>query len=301
MDRTYLAVQRQLGGMKTPSFEVGIRDAASGKMMLRDWEPGEVLKSVPWLKQMNFKGSDIYIRPAGSVGLVLLDDLTRGTIERMKADGLTPAAVIETSPLNFQSWVRVSEQPIEENLATRVAKILAARYGGDANSADWRHFGRLAGFTNRKPQYAGSNGYPFVLAHECNGRIALEAEKLTLEAREFLLATHIAKIKKTPSKCHLNGNEGHLKTDPVTFFQKAAASIQEEFKSETDFSRLDWMIARQMIYAGFDKEKIIHALEEASPELETRKSGHVTDYVHRTVSKAFDAVALEQQEHQNQP
>ena len=39
---------------------------------------------------------------------------------------------------------------------------MAARYGGGPKSIDWRHFGRLAGFTNRKPQYADKAGrYPF--------------------------------------------------------------------------------------------------------------------------------------------
>ena len=42
------------------------------------------------------------------------------------------------------------------------AKILAERFGGDPNSADWRHFGRLAGFTNPKPQYRLPNGlFPY--------------------------------------------------------------------------------------------------------------------------------------------
>jgi hypothetical protein len=32
------------------------------------------------------------------------------------------------------------------------SKELATRFGGDLSSADWRHFGRLAGFTNQKPE-----------------------------------------------------------------------------------------------------------------------------------------------------
>ena len=44
---------------------------------------------------------------------------------------------------------------------------MAARYGGDPNSIDWRHFGRLAGFTNRKPQYVDkAERYPFVKIDE---------------------------------------------------------------------------------------------------------------------------------------
>jgi RepB DNA-primase from phage plasmid len=38
---------------------------------------------------------------------------------------------------------------LDEVISTRAAKILAARFGGDLGSADWRHFGRLAGFPTR--------------------------------------------------------------------------------------------------------------------------------------------------------
>jgi len=33
----------------------------------------------------------------------------------------------------------------------KAARDLAERYGGDPRAAAWRHYGRLAGFTNRKP------------------------------------------------------------------------------------------------------------------------------------------------------
>ena len=105
-DRTYLAVRRQLEAMRCDSYEIGIRDQA-GRMMQRTWSRADVLKAVPWLKRENAKGADIYVRPATgdgqNAGLVLLDDLTLGAIDRMKAEGYKPAAVIETSPNNFQA------------------------------------------------------------------------------------------------------------------------------------------------------------------------------------------------------
>ena len=297
MDRSYLAVRRQLTAMKAETFEVGIRDSVSGKMLPRSWNLQEVLKAVPWLKQMNAaKGCDIYVRPCGSVGLVLIDDLGLGTIQRMKQEGVAPAVVVETSPLNFQAWVRVSAEPIEAKLATQIAKLLAARYGGDPNSTDWRHFGRLAGFTNRKPQYQGSQGFPFVLAHECKGEVALEAQNLTLEARQILLATDRPSDGQPASGGLKNMTEGHSGSDPVAFFAKAATNIRSEYGEATDYSRLDWMVAKQMIAQGFAREDIAHALQQASPALDHRKAGHVQDYTHRTVKNAFDAVALEREQ-----
>jgi len=43
------------------------------------------------------------------------------------------------------------------------ARTLAAKFGGDKGAADWRHVGRLAGFTNRKAKYQSKDGaYPSV-------------------------------------------------------------------------------------------------------------------------------------------
>jgi len=153
-DLSYLAARRQLEAMGARVFEVGIRDKA-GRMLIRSWALEKVLEALAWLKRENALGSDIYVRPAGDVsaGIVLVDDLTRGALERMRADGLAPACVVETSPGNMQAWIRVSDAPLDPEVATEVAKMLATEYGGDPNSADWRHFGRLAGLTNQKPHH----------------------------------------------------------------------------------------------------------------------------------------------------
>ena len=158
-DRSYLAARRQLDAMGVDSFEVGIRDQA-GRMLIRTWSKAETLQAMPWLKRENAKGADVYVRPAGetNAGLVLVDDLNRGQLARMQAAGMTPASVTETSPDNFQAWVRVHDKRLEPKLATEVATMLAEQYGGDPNSADWRHFGRLAGLTNAKPKHKDANG-----------------------------------------------------------------------------------------------------------------------------------------------
>ena len=93
-DRSYLAARRQLDAMGVERFEVGIRDQA-GRMLIRTWSKSETLESMAWLKRENAKGADVYVRPAGetNAGLVLVDDLNRGQLARMKAAGLTPASV----------------------------------------------------------------------------------------------------------------------------------------------------------------------------------------------------------------
>lgn len=280
MDRTYLAIRRQIGGMDCQKYDVGIRDASGKGMMSRLWRKDEILRSVTFLKKANFDGADIYIRPAESEGLILVDDLGLGTLARMDAEGCNPAAVIQTSPQNYQAWVRVSHSQVDTKLATQVAKLLAERYGGDPNSADWRHYGRLAGFTNRKPLYSR----PYVLAERCNGATAQRATELLAEAQkrvEEAEASILAKRTATPIHAPLKGN-----CEPVSYAVSFYRTLARKYAGSFDPSRADCMVASDLLRMGLEPEQVSSILEETSPDLASRKEGHIGDYLARTVAAA---------------
>ena len=274
-----------------PRFEVGIRDAKAGQMMNRTWSRAELLaeQSVAWLKRMNAKGNDIYIRPAGEHGLVLVDDLKPQALERMKADGLDPAAIIETSPGNYQAWIKLSDSPLSADVRRIAAQDLARRYGGDPNSADSRHYGRLAGFTNQKPQHTRPDGrQPYVLAHECPGKAAIAASVI-LERVEQHLA-HQEREKRLEALETADTGIHGSPYDPVTEYQRQAQRLMKRYGKDVDFSRLDWMIATDMAKSGrWTLEQIEKSIRECSPHVESRKAGHVEDYARRTAQKAWNA------------
>jgi hypothetical protein len=146
---TTIAVRQQIAAMGCELFEVGVfRSETSGteaSMLLRVWGRDTLLRSVPWLQLQNHNGRHIYVRPKGEHNLSLVDDLTADAVAAMKRDGFHPALVAETSPSNFQAWLKHPEQ-LDKQLSTATARALAERFGGDAGAADWRHFGRLSGF-----------------------------------------------------------------------------------------------------------------------------------------------------------
>ena len=139
-DRSLKALQRQVAALDVPRFEVGIREAKTGQMMNREWSRAELEQSAAWLKRMNARGNDVYIRPAGEHGLVLVDDLKLQALARLQAEGYAPAATIETSPCNYQAWVKLSDKPLGADVRRLAAQGLAKQYGGDPNSADSRHY-----------------------------------------------------------------------------------------------------------------------------------------------------------------
>jgi hypothetical protein len=197
LDRTTEAVSAQIEAMAAKAFEVGIFDAVTERMLLRNWERATVLKSVPWLRYANLNGYNIFIRIAGEHDLSLLDDLKPHAIEQMKEKGFSPALLIETSPRNFQAWLR-HDRVLNKGLSTFVAKALAQEFHADQGSADWRHFGRLAGFTNRKELHREANGrFPYVRLIEASGMVYERAsEFIPAMAKEHARQAEEGKIHR---------------------------------------------------------------------------------------------------------
>jgi len=180
------AVQLQAAAMRAEVFEIGLFDPNSQRQMLpRVWDRETLLRSIPWLRLKNGRGRNIYIRPSGEHRLTLLDDIGWRTVGRLKEEGFEPAVIVETSPGNFQAWLNHGEV-LPKELSTFAARLLARRFLGDPASADWRHYGRLAGFTNRKEKYRRENGlFPFVLLHEASGRPYRRAPEFLSEIEEI--------------------------------------------------------------------------------------------------------------------
>ena len=271
---------------------MGIREAKTGQMMNREWSRAELEQSAPWLKRMNAKGNDVYVRPAGAHSLVLVDDVKPAMLEKMRRDGFAPAATIETSPGNYQAWVKLSDKPLSADVRRVAAQALAKHYDGDPNSADSRHYGRLAGFTNQKPQHAKDGRQPYVLAHDCPGKPAERAQALLETVGQGLARAEAEKARSARLEA-LEGykSPGHgWHSDPGHEYQRQAKRLIERYGKTADFSRLDWMIATDMAKSGrFSAQGIAGAIEKHSPEVATRKAGHVEDYAKRTAEKAWAA------------
>ena len=173
MDRTHEAVSTQISAMECDVFELGLYKSDPQPIMLpRTWDTDTLIRSLSWLKHENRSGRNIYIRPSGEHHLTLVDDVKTDAVSAMKQSGFHPALVIETSPGNFQAWMK-HPAVLPKDIGTAAARALAERFGGDTGAADWRHFGRLAGFTNRKQKHvdARTGLYPFVRLAEATGKV----------------------------------------------------------------------------------------------------------------------------------
>ncbi len=299
-ERTTEVVRAQLAGMGAEQYDVGVYDRANDAMLLcREWTPAQVEAAVGWFRGMNAQGRDIYIRPSGSSGLYIVDDVPAATVARMRAEGYAPAAVVETSPGNHQAWVRVSDAPLSKGEGTAVARALAERYDGDMNSANWRHMGRLAGFTNRKEEHRQPDGrYPYVRLRDAGGKRAAAAPAILDRARDQATQGRHAAVEKSGGVAGESPQEragrrvafSRPPAGPVSPLGREYAHrvqrLLERYPNAalTDLHRLDWMVTRDLARAHPEacKEDLMCAIGEGSPRIEERKRGHVYDYAERT-------------------
>jgi hypothetical protein len=294
-DRTRRAVELQLRGMGCDFFDLGILDRESGRMMHRTWSRDRVLDSLPALRAFNARGSDIYIRPAAEIerpGLVLVDDLKPAALDRMERDGRSPAVVVETSPGNFQAWVRVPARALERERG-EIARRLAREYEADRGSASPLHFGRLAGFTNRKEIHRGRDGLqPFALLRSAPGREAPDGELLLRQAGRALeeRARGLGKARESEVSLPTRAPTPEAEREATEIYRRR---FKELHRTMDDRSHCDFSVARHLVERGYEPRTIERAMTAASPDLEERKPGHVRDYVHRTVESAVEIYSQE--------
>lgn len=182
MNRTVSAVESFLEALRMPEYDMGVL-SDRGMLPVCSLSREEIVSRIPMLRWQNAGGAHIYVRPAGEHSYSLLDDLDSTSLFRLHRQGYEPAAVVETSPGNYQAWLKHAA-PLPREVATLAAQTLARRFGGDVGAADWRHFGRLPGFTNRKLKHQRPDGtFPFVLLRSAGGQVFSSADRFATGLR----------------------------------------------------------------------------------------------------------------------
>jgi hypothetical protein len=275
---------RQLTAMNCENFDIGVL-RWSRRMLLREgWTSQQIEAAIRWLRHENARGAQIFVRAHGAHNLTLIDDVNVTTIAQMKKSGFEPAAILETSPANFQVWLNHG-RVLDRDLSTLAAKELAGRFGGDRSSADWRHFGRLAGFTNQKESRRLPSGLaPFVRLHEARARIysaaplflrqveALDREARAERAKRFPFANNYCdRSIRSLDEFHRDpkyGGDLHRAdmawADYAASRGMAAEEIEREILRARDLSKKGQR-RRQIAYAERTAIKALAAIRSTHP------------------------------------
>ncbi len=290
---TRQAISRQLAAMPHDLYLVRLIHNQSDRPIPgeRLWTTTQLLTpaTIRFLRLRNSQGCDIYIQPyaADQNAGYLLVDLDRAdahVMDRMRRNGHPPCVVLETSPGHLQAWVHIATRALEPRIATAVARQLAHAYGGDLASADWRHLGRLAGFTNQKPSRRGHSGYaPWVKIVHASPSLAPAADALIESARyplPILLSTEPADRNAAVAPTSISA------ADACAIYQNFLTRwrIVERFGSP-DWSIVDLWVARHLLAQGRPTAQVQAIIQLGSPQF-PRNHGHPSDYLRRTVARA---------------
>jgi hypothetical protein len=297
---TRQAVRRQLAAMPNDLYLIRLihhptRKAFPGERL---WTAAQLVSAatVRFLRGRNREGCDIYLQPyAGdqNAGYILID-LDRAdptVVEIMRAHGHDPCAVLETSPGHRQAWIQLSTSPLEPALATAAGKRLARAYGGDLASTNWRHLGRLAGFTNQKPQWRTPGGYaPWVKVVHARAGLAPGADAL-LQSVRALAQPLCQGIEPAPRSSASSMAQAAVPSNRVVAEATAIYHrciqrwhILERFP-QPDWSIVDLWVAKHLLSQGTPATQVQTILRIASPHF-PRRHGNPDDYLRRTVARA---------------
>jgi DNA primase RepB-like protein len=287
-------LRRQITAMPCCLYEVRLIHSGSHQPYpgVRRWTASQLLDpaTVRFLRIRNREGYDVYFRPYAddhNAGYILLDldHPLPGTFAALRVQGHEPSVVVETSPGRIQAWIRVSSDPLPPALATRIAQWLAQLYAADRASADWRHVGRLAGFTNRKPQRRQSDGLaPWVKLVYARGCLARGGAVLIERVAAEQPAD--APPRSGPAQRHASGWVSQTAlgaTAMRTLYQACLTRLRilERYPSP-DWSIADKWVARELLQIGMHWATVEAVLRHGSPGF-PRRHADPEDYLRRTV------------------
>jgi len=272
-------VRKQMCAMGCKLFDLGILHRE--RMLLREgWSPEQVDAALNWLRRENARGAHIFVRPHGAHALSLVDDLGVDAIARMTDGGFQPALVVQTSPGNFQAWVNHGRVLSDHTFSTQAAKELARRFGGDPSSADWRHFGRLAGFTNQKLKRRLRNGLPpFVRLHQYEGRAYTAACGFLEEVKSLAHKASAQSSARTISRSTSTQNE----VRPLSEFHG-------DRRYDRDLHRADMAWALHAASRGLSEQQIRDEILHARDLSKKGRIRRQVNYAERTAIKAVTTV-----------
>jgi hypothetical protein len=285
---TLQAMRRQLAAMPCDYYQVRLIHGSTRKPFPGDrvWSAVQLTHAamVAFLRLRNREGYDIFFHPfagprnAGYI-LVDLDRAADQIIEAMRANGHEPCVVLRTSPGHLQAWIRVSLTPLDPAVATSVAAHLATLYGADRASADWRHCGRLAGFTNQKPARRQPGDYaPWA-------RLLFAQPRLATQAAPLLQSTpHHFPARPFPLPTSRPGSLTPTGARSVYSRWLHRLQIPQRF-SPPDWSIADLWIAQRLLRCRVSAEQIQAVLRLGSPGF-PRAHSDPEDYLRRTLARA---------------
>ncbi len=219
------------------------------------------------------RGENIYYTPL-SEGKhhILVDDMTKDSLERLYADGFRPAVVLTSSPGNYQCVLTFPklQSPHNREVGNRLTEQLNKQYG-DPKLSGCIHPHRAPGFANFKPKHRLENGnYPRANLRQAEKRECAEALKLSRRIERECAAAEAKRQQTHPPR---PAQAAPRPTSATAAYFAHYANIRKHLTVE-DFSRVDAMIAIRLRASGHSQEAVADTILQCAPTIRADRPGH---------------------------
>lgn len=259
----------------------------------RGFTPQELRAHIPTMLRLQQRGENIYYTPLSEERHhILIDDMTRESMEKLYADGFRPAVVLESSSGNYQCVLTIPklQSPHNREVGNRLTEQLNKEYG-DPKLSGCIHPHRAPGFANFKPKYRNENGtHPRANLRQAEKRECAKALELSRRIeRECAVAEAKRQQMQPPSPVP---TAPRLTSATAAYFAHYA-NIRRHI-AEIDFSRVDAMIAIRLRASGYSQEAVADTILQCGPTIRANRPGHSKRetrnwhrYAERTAAYAF--------------
>ena len=269
---------------KDGSKQTFILDKQDG--ITKGFTPQEIEQRTPALQALQRRGEDLYYTPlSDEKHHILIDELNREKLDRLRRDGYRPAAVLESSPGNYQAIITVQKlgMPHDRALGDGLAKYLNREYG-NYKLSDCIQPHRAPGYENLDPKRQGEDGsHPVVRVIEAERRecAKTQAAYSQIDAEyQQLAAAH-----PRPARASTAASDG-----AIDAYQRHYFDVRKRQRGKVDLSRVDSMIAVRMRVTGHNQTAIMGALRDCAPGIRGNDDQRDwNDYAQRTARYAFSA------------
>ena len=254
--------------------------------MTRGFSLDELEGHMPEMLHIQKRGENIYYTPlSDDRHHILIDDMTRDSLQRLQEDGFRPAVVLESFPGNYQCLLTITKLGTEFDcdVGNRITERLNREYG-DKKLCGCIHPHRAPGFENHKPKHRRKDGsFPQVKLLFAERRECARALELTRGIeREY--AEEAARRKAGQWAFQMPETRPG---DPAAAYYAHFENIRKHLTIE-DYSRVDAMIALRMRANGHSRESVETTIRACAPTIrETPVGRNWQRYAERTAAYAF--------------
>lgn len=246
----------------------------------------EIRDKISDLRGFNSEGENLYFTPISEkTNHILIDDLSKQSLDKLVGDGYRPAIVLETSPGNYQAIINIPKIEAQYNhqVSNKLMKELNEKYG-DPKISGAIHPHRVPGTRNHKEKHGQEDGSsPEVHIIEANGGLCQKTREIAALLHDKAIKNKQQLDKKMQTRAM---SYGDAPGNTVNAYFNHTKNILAHVSEPVNWNQVDSMAALRLYATGHDLASIKSAIEAGAPQIrpdEMRNNHKWPDYAKRTV------------------